>query len=155
MHGEEASRLREAGSEYGAKTGRPRRVGPLDLVATRYGVGVQAATNVLLGERYKSIGKEVKAYLRGEYGRAPGEVNAELQKKVLGDDQPITCRFADTLEPVFEKTKAELGARAKNDEDVLSYISFPQVAEKFFADREAAAEKGAERPVKYKIELIG
>ena len=118
-------------------------------------VGVQAATNVLLGERYKSIGKEVKAYLRGEYGRAPGEVNAELEKKVLGDDKPITCRFADTLEPVFEKTKAELGERAKNDEDVLSYISFPQVAEKFFAERETAAEKATERPVKYKIELIG
>ena len=114
-------------------------------------VGVQAATNVLLGERYKSIGKEVKAYLRGEYGRAPGRVNEELQKRVLGDEKPIEGRFADTLEPIFEKTKAELGARAKSDEDVLSYISFPQVAEKFFEER----ARGASRPVKYSIELLG
>ena len=59
--------------------------------------------------------------------------------------------FADTLEPIFEKTKAELGARAKSDEDVLSYISFPQVAEKFFEER----ARGASRPVKYSIELLG
>lgn len=99
-------------------------------------VGVQAAANVLIGERYKSVSKEIKAYLRGEYGRAPGEIDAELQKKVLGDEKPITERFADTLEPEFEKTKAKLKGLARNDEDVLSYILFPQIAEKFFKDRE-------------------
>ena len=99
-------------------------------------VGVQAASNVLAGERYKNISKEIKSYLKGEYGCAPGVVDADLQKKVLGDEQPITTRFADTLEPAFEKTKAELGALARNDEDVLSYIAFPQIAEKFFKDRE-------------------
>lgn len=99
-------------------------------------VGVQAATNVLVGERYKNISKEVKAYLRGEYGRAPGEINQELVKKALGDEQPITVRFADTLEPAFEKAKNEVGSLARNDEDVLSYISFPQIAEKFFKNRE-------------------
>jgi oxaloacetate decarboxylase alpha subunit len=102
-------------------------------------VGVQAATNVLLGERYKSVSKEVKSYLRGEYGKAPGEVDVELVKKVLGDETPITQRFADTLEPEFEKVKQKLGSTAKNDEDVLSYIAFPQIAEKFFKDREERA----------------
>ena len=113
-------------------------------------VGVQAATNVLLGERYKSIGKEVKAYLRGEYGRAPGPINEELQKKVLGDEKPLEGRYADTLEPLFEKTKAELGAKARSDEDVLSYISFPQVAEKCFEER----DKVDSRTLRYTIERI-
>ncbi|OQB14328.1 MAG: Methylmalonyl-CoA carboxyltransferase 5S subunit [Firmicutes bacterium ADurb.Bin193] len=99
-------------------------------------VGVQAVANVLLGERYKSVSNEVKSYLKGEYGRAPGEIDAELMKKVLGDEKPITTRFAETLEPVFEKTKEELKGIAKNDEDVLSYILFPTIAEKYFRDRE-------------------
>jgi oxaloacetate decarboxylase alpha subunit len=110
-------------------------------------VGNQAVTNVLVGERYKNVSKEIKAYLRGEYGRAPGEINKDLQKKVLGDEEPITCRFADTLEPTFEKTKAELGDTARSDEDVLSYIAFPQQAEKFFEARKAKEEK----TVKYTI----
>lgn len=102
-------------------------------------VGVQAATNVLVGERYKNVSKEVKSYLRGEYGQAPGEIDAELIKKVLGDDKPLTIRFADTLKPEFDKVKKELKNIAKNDEDVLSYIVFPQVAEKFFKEREEAS----------------
>lgn len=126
-----------------ADLGYPPLVTPMSQM-----VGVQAATNVLLGERYKSIGKEVKAYLRGEYGRAPGEVNQELVKKALGDEEPVTCRYADLLEPEFEKTKAELGDRARSDEDVLSYIAFPQVADKFFDWREAEENK----VVKYTIE---
>lgn len=99
-------------------------------------VGVQATANVLAGERYKNISKEVKAYIRGEYGRAPGEIDKDLQKKVLGDEQPITCRFADTLEPGFEKAKKEIGALAHSDEDVLSYIAFPTQAEAFLKERE-------------------
>ena len=99
-------------------------------------VGVQAAINVLMGERYKNVSNEVKAYFRGEYGKAPGELNQELVNNVLGDETPITVRFADTLEPVFEKTKKELGSMAHSDEDVLSYIAFPQIAEKFFKERE-------------------
>ena len=99
-------------------------------------VGVQATANVLAGERYKNISKEVKAYIRGEYGRAPGEIDKDLQKKVLGDEQPITCRFADTLEPGFEKAKREIGALAHSDEDVLSYIAFPTQAEAFLKERE-------------------
>ncbi len=99
-------------------------------------VGVQATANVLAGERYKNISKEIKAYIKGEYGKAPGKINEELQKKVLGDEAPLTCRYADTLEPMFEKTKAELGSKAKSDEDVLSYIAFPAQAEKFFELRD-------------------
>lgn len=99
-------------------------------------VGVQAATNVLSGERYKTISKEVKSYVKGEYGQAPGEIDSELKKKVLGDEKPMTHRFADDMEPAFEKTKKELQGIARNDEDVLSYIAFPQIAEAFFKNRE-------------------
>ena len=113
-------------------------------------VGVQAATNVLIGERYKNVGKEVKAYFRGEYGKAPGEVDKALEKKILGDEQPITCRFADTLALVFDETKKELGDVARCDEDVLSYIAFPQIAEKFFEVRKEKEENKAS----YKIRKL-
>ena len=99
-------------------------------------VGVQATANVLAGERYKNISKEVKSYIKGEYGQAPGKVSEELQKLVIGDEAPFTGRFADTLEPAFEATKAELGDKAKSDEDVLSYIAFPMQAEAYFAKRD-------------------
>ncbi len=114
-------------------------------------VGVQATSNVLAGERYKNISKEIKAYLGGEYGKAPGEVDRALQEKVLDGKQPVTCRFADLLEPGFEKAKAEIGELAVCDEDVLSYAAFPQIAEKFLQGR---AEK-RRNTVKYTIEEIG
>lgn len=99
-------------------------------------VGVQAAVNVLSGERYKNISKEIKAYIRGEYGKAPGSINKELMEKVLGHEKPIAERFANTLEPEFDKAKEQLHGTARNDEDVLSYLLFPQIAEKFFKARE-------------------
>lgn len=102
-------------------------------------VGTQAAANVLSGERYKVVMKEVKAYIKGEYGKAPGEVDKDLVKKVLGDEEAITCRPADLLEAAFDKTKKEISGVAKTDEDVMSYILFPQVAEKFFKEREDKA----------------
>lgn len=98
-------------------------------------VGTQATVNVLTGERYKMILKEVKAYCKGEYGKAPGEINEELAKKSLGNEMPITSRFADTLEPVFEKTKEELKDITDSDEDVLSYLLFPQIAEGFIKNK--------------------
>lgn len=125
--------------------GYPPLVTPLSQM-----VGNQAVTNVLVGERYKNISKEIKAYIKGEYGKAPGEIDAELQKKVLGDEAPVTCRFADTLEPAFEQTKAELGDLAKSDEDVLSYIAFPAQAEKFLTER-AEKEKNT---FKYSIKKV-
>ncbi len=103
-------------------------------------VGVQAVTNVLQGERYKKVSNEVKAYCRGEYGRTPAPIDPEVLKKILGDEKPLEGRYADTLEPAFEKTKAELGDTARCDEDVLSYIAFPQLAEKFFEERKAREE---------------
>ncbi len=113
-------------------------------------VGVQATLNVLAGERYKNVSKEIKAYFAGEYGRAPGEVNAELQDKILEGATPVTCRFADTLEPGFEKAKEEIGEWARCDEDVLSYVAFPQLAQKFFEARKADEEK----TVKYSIVAV-
>ncbi len=100
-------------------------------------VGVQATANVLAGERYKNISKEVKSYIKGEYGQAPGKVSEELQKLVLGDEKPFTGRFADTLAPGMEEAKAYLGDKATCEEDVLSYIAFPSQAEAFFEKREA------------------
>ena len=99
-------------------------------------VGVQATANVLAGERYKNISKEVKSYIRGEYGKAPGKVSEELQKLVLGDEKPITGRFADTLAPGLDAAREYLGSRATCDEDVLSYIAFPAQAEAFFDKRD-------------------
>ncbi len=119
-----------------ADLGYPPLVTPMSQM-----VGVQATANVLAGERYKNISKEVKAYCRGEYGNPPGKIDPEVLKIVLGDEKPIKGRYADTLEPVFDKTKEELKGVAKSDEDVLSYIMFPQVAEKYFAARKAKEEK--------------
>ena len=114
-------------------------------------VGTQAVQNVLAGERYKNVGAEVKAYCRGEYGRTPAPINPEIQKLILGDEKPIEGRYADTLPTdTFEKAQAELGETARSEEDVLSYIAFPPVAEKFFETRKANEEKVA----KYSIEKI-
>lgn len=100
-------------------------------------VGVQATENALTGERYKNISKELKSYIRGEYGRAPGKIDPELQKRVLGDEKPITGRYADSLPPGLDAARKYLGDRATCDEDVLSYIAFPIQAEAFFDRREA------------------
>ena len=114
-------------------------------------IGTQAVQNVLAGERYKNVGAELKAYCRGEYGRTPAPINPEVQAKILGDEKPIQGRYADTLpKDVFKKAKAELGDTARCDEDVLSYISFPPVAEKFFAQRKEQEEK----KVKYSITAL-
>ena len=114
-----------------AEMGYPPLVTPLSQM-----VGVQATVNVLLGERYKNIGKEIKSYIRGEYGTPPGEIDPELVKKVMGNEQPITGRFAESIAPEFDEAKAYLGDKAESDLDVLSYIAFPQQAEQFFAKRE-------------------
>lgn len=128
-----------------ADLGYPPLVTPMSQM-----VGVQATNNVLSGERYKNISKEVKAYCRGEYGTSPAPINPDVMSKALGDEKPIEGRYADTLEPVFDKTKVELQGIAKCDEDVLSYILFPQVTEKYFDARKAKEEK----IVKYTIAPI-
>ncbi|MFI3141784.1 MAG: pyruvate carboxylase subunit B [Clostridia bacterium] len=113
-------------------------------------VGVQAATNVLVGERYKNVSKEIQAYVRGEYGQAPGEIDADLAANILKGEKPITGRYADSLEPGFEKAKAEIGDLARSDEDVLSWVAFPAQAEAFFEKRIAKEEK----TLKYTIKKI-
>lgn len=99
-------------------------------------VGTQAVFNVLTG-RYKSFPKESKALLRGEYGSLPGEVNEEVRRMAIGDDVVITCRPADLLQPEYESYKQEIAADIQQEEDVLSYALFPQIAKKFFAVRKA------------------
>ncbi len=105
-------------------------------------VGTQAVQNVLAGERYKNVGAEIKAYCRGEYGKTPAPIDPEVRAKILGSDKPIEGRYADTLpKDIYEKAAKELGDTARSEEDVLSYIAFPQVAEKFFAERKAKEER--------------
>ena len=114
-------------------------------------VGTQAVQNVLAGERYKNVGAEMKAYCRGEYGKTPAPIDPEVKAKILGDEQPIQGRYAATLPAdTFEKAQAQLGADARCEEDVLSYIAFPQVAETFFEKRREAEEK----KVRYSIQEI-
>ena len=100
-------------------------------------VGTQAVMNVLGGERYKMVTKESKGLLKGEYGRLPAPVNEEVRKKCIGDDKVITHRPADDIKPELEGYRKEIAQYSQQDEDVLSYALFPQVATKFFQWRQA------------------
>ncbi len=103
-------------------------------------VGTQAVLNILTGERYKMVTKESKGLLRGEYGQLPAPVNEEVRKKCIGDDEVITGRPADKLKPEYESLKAEITEYLEQEEDVLSYALFPQVAMNFFKARKEAKE---------------
>ncbi|MEG2894143.1 MAG: pyruvate carboxylase subunit B [Niameybacter sp.] len=100
-------------------------------------VGSQAVLNVLSGERYKIFTKESKGLLRGEYGKVPAPINADVRNKAIGNDPLITCRPADLLQPELEHYRQEAGALAHSEEDVLSYALFPKVAQTFFQVRDA------------------
>ena len=100
-------------------------------------VGTQAVFNVIGGERYKMVTKEFKGLVRGEYGKTPVEISPEFRKKIIGDEKPITCRPADMLKPELEKLREEVKPWAIQDEDVLTYALFEQVAVKFFEARKA------------------
>lgn len=100
-------------------------------------VGTQAVLNVISGERYKMVNEGTKGILKGEYGRLPSELNPEVVKKIIGDEKPITVRPADLIEPELEKYKAEIKEYIEQEEDVLTYALFPQVALKFFKNRQA------------------
>ena len=100
-------------------------------------VGTQAVLNVLNGERYKMCAKEIKDYLHGRYGASPAEVDPEVRKKIIGDDEVITCRPADLLEPEFEKLKEQYKDIARSDEDVLSLALFENVAVGFLKKKYA------------------
>jgi oxaloacetate decarboxylase alpha subunit len=99
-------------------------------------IGIQAVLNVLMGERYKLCPGEVKDYVRGLYGRPPEQISQDIKEKIIGSEEVITQRPADLLEPGWEKGKQEIGDIAKSEEDILTYILFPQVALKFFDYRE-------------------
>ena len=103
-------------------------------------VGVQAVRNVLDGQRYKTVSKEIKAYCRGEYGTTPAPIDAEIKAQILNGDKEVEGRYADSLAPVVDATREKLGDLAKSDEDVLSYIAFPNLAEKFLEERKAKEE---------------
>ncbi len=104
-------------------------------------VGTQAVMNVLGGERYKMVTKESKGLLRGEYGRLPAPVNEEVRKKCIGDAKVITHRPADDIAPELENYRKEIAQYIQQDEDVLSYALFPQVATKYFQWRQAQQMK--------------
>ena len=100
-------------------------------------VGTQAVFNVITGERYKTVTKEFKGLVKGEYGKTPVAIDPEFQKKILGAEEPITCRPADLLKPEFDTMKEEVKQYVENAsvEDVLTYAMFPKVAPKFFEKR--------------------
>jgi oxaloacetate decarboxylase alpha subunit len=104
-------------------------------------VGTQAVFNVLSGERYKTVTKESKGLLRGEYGQLPAPVNEDVRKKCIGDDEVITHRPADDIAPELDKYREEIKEYMEQEEDILSYAMFPQVAPKFFEFRRAKKYK--------------
>lgn len=98
-------------------------------------VGTQAVFNIIAGERYKMVTKEFKGVVRGEYGRTPVPIDPEFRKKIIGDEEPIDCRPADLLSPELDKLREEAAQWSEQEEDVLSYAQFGQVAVKFFEKR--------------------
>jgi len=101
-------------------------------------VGTQAVFNVITGERYKMVTKEFRGIIEGKYGTTPMPIDPEFTKQIIGDEKPITCRPADLLEPELDKLRAEIPQYMEQEEDVLSYAQFPEVATKFFEARRNA-----------------
>ncbi|WP_019022013.1 sodium-extruding oxaloacetate decarboxylase subunit alpha [Thioalkalivibrio sp. ALE23] len=122
---EEVPRVRE-------DLGYPPLVTPTSQI-----VGTQAVMNVLGGERYAHVSNEVKRYLGGHYGRAPGPVNAEVRRRAIGDEPVLEERPADRLEPEMERLTAEAGDLAESPEDVLTCALFPEIGRRFLEDRRA------------------
>ncbi|HEY9210107.1 MAG TPA: sodium-extruding oxaloacetate decarboxylase subunit alpha [Methylotenera sp.] len=132
-------------------------------------VGTQAVLNVMTGDRYKSITNEVKNYFRGHYGKSPAAVDDNIKQKAVGNDEIITCRPADLLEPEMEKLTAEAELFAKSQEDVLTYAMFPDIGKTYLQERNAgsaapdalleksAVQSGASRfaPNEFKVTLHG
>ncbi|MBI3903372.1 MAG: sodium-extruding oxaloacetate decarboxylase subunit alpha [Nitrosomonadales bacterium] len=132
-------------------------------------VGTQAVLNVLTGARYKSVTNEVKNYLLGHYGKAPGKINEAIRKQAVGDEEIVICRPADLLEDEMNRLKADSETFAQSEEDVLTYAMFPELAMTFLQERNAgslkaeplltreAATTAAERyaPNEFKVTLHG
>ncbi|MBI2916678.1 MAG: pyruvate carboxylase subunit B [Chloroflexi bacterium] len=129
---EETARVR-------AELGYPPLVTPTSQI-----VGTQAVLNVVLGERYQVVPKQVKDYVRGMYGKPPAPVQKDIQDRICEPEEVITCRPADLLPPVWEKVKAEAGGLARTDDDLVSYALFPQVASEFLHWRDGAHHQDEE-----------
>ncbi|QUH20739.1 oxaloacetate decarboxylase subunit alpha [Alkaliphilus sp. B6464] len=128
---QEVPRVRE-------ELGYPPLVTPMSQM-----VGTQAVFNVITGERYKMVPKEIKDYVKGLYGQTTVPIKDDIKEKIIGNEEAITCRPADLIQPQLEILKEEMKEYSEQEEDVLSYALFPQIAESFFKERWAK---------KYKIE---
>ncbi len=126
--------------------GYPPLVTPLSQM-----VGTQSVFNVLTGQRYKVVPKEIKDYVLGMYGQSPAPISDEIKKIIIGDETPITHRPADDIQPEWDKIKAEIGDLAKTDEDVLMYALFPDNARKFLENRDKLKTEAVEE---YHINLV-
>ncbi len=115
-----------------ADVGYPPLVTPSSQI-----VGTQAVFNVIMGERYKTVTKEFKGIVRGDYGKTPVAIDPAFVKKIIGDEKPIDYRPADALKPELEQLRSEIAQYLEQDEDVLSYALFPEVSKKFFEYRKA------------------
>jgi len=136
------SQLKQAGKEDQLKdvleevprcrkdSGYPPLVTPTSQI-----VGTQAVFNVIMGERYKTVTKEFKGIVKGEYGKTPVPIDPEFRKKIIGDEKAIDCRPADLLKPELDKLREECSEWIEQEEDVLTYAQFGQVAVKFFEQR--------------------
>lgn len=136
---EEVPRVRE-------DVGYPPLVTPTSQI-----VGTQAVFNILTGERYKTVTKEFKAMVRGEYGKTPAPISPEILKKIVGDEPVITHRPADDLKPELETLRKQAAKYIKQDEDVLTYALFENVATKFFENR--AIRDISNDPAKYFVNI--
>jgi len=119
-----------------AEVGYPPLVTPMSQI-----VGTQAVLNVLTGKRWAIIPDEMKAYVKGLYGRAPGPIDKDIQTKILGDDKPLTSRPADLITEKFDDYAKAIGDLARNEEDVLTYALFPNEARKYLEAHHEGAEK--------------
>jgi oxaloacetate decarboxylase alpha subunit len=119
-----------------SEVGYPPLVTPMSQI-----VGTQAVLNVLTGKRWSIIPDEMKQYIKGLYGRAPGPIDKDIQKRILGDDKPLTCRPADLITETFDDYAKSIGDLARNEEDVITYALFPNEARKYLEGHKEGAEK--------------
>ena len=132
-----------------ADLGYPPLVTPLSQM-----VGTQSVINVISGNQYKIIPKEIKDYVKGLYGKSPVPISKEIKEKIIGDEELFEGRPADLIKNEYEEIKAEVGELAKNEEDILMYAMFPQIARTYLENRDKLAEKSKNRNEEIKIQNI-